>query len=800
MKTFYSWVFIFVASILFSFLPSDTPLDRLIAGFQKYLDELPQEKVYLHFDRPYYASGETIWFKAYLTAGVFHLKSSLSRTLYVELINEEGELVRQLKLLSADGSAPGNIVLSDTLKSGNYLVRAYTHWMKNTGEDYFFHRRIKIWNGSSLPTMDSSPKNDLNVQFFPEGGELVSGILSKVAFKTIAADGLGRQTKGKVVDETGAVVCEFKSNALGMGSFNLTPVKGKTYTAIVEENQSKIVLPTAKESGLTMSIKNSPSSTDLLLRIETRDAADLKTVYVLAQTRGVVCFAARMDLSASVVQAKIAKSKFPSGIAQITIIDQAGIPLAERLVFVEEQEPISIEIKADKPVYAPKELVTLQIQATHTNGKPAVADLSLAVVDDNQVITDDNRESIGAYLLLSSELRGFIESPGYYFNPSNKDRLEALDHLLLTQGWRRFSLKNAMNDRWLPQYKVEKGLTIKGRMLNEESGTPAGDGKVTFLGADAVPTTTTARTNRDGYFEVNDLIYFDSARAIFQGETKNGARLVKFALDKGNEFPLIHFPLVRLTNTQTELEKGFIIKSVEQRNIDRKYGFNEKVIRLKEVEIRGKREDPYEHASKTYGKGSSTLQVAGNAALENQSHALQLLQGRVPGVMVRGVGMVWQVSIRGSGVPMVMIDEVPVPIENLDALSVTDIERVEVWKGAEAAIFGGRGGNGVLGFYTKRGRGFKVEAQGVISFTNMGYQAERQFYRPAYDVKKSEQDHPDKRPTIHWAPMLKTDSTGRISVSFYNHDVETSATCVAEGISTTGTPGASTFKYTIRKN
>jgi hypothetical protein len=146
MKRTCVYFFVFIASLLLSFLPSDTPIDRLLAGFSKYLDELPQEKVYLHLDRPYYATGETIWFKAYLTAGAFHLPSSLSRTIYVELINGEGELVKKLRLLSINGSAAGDIVLSDSLASGNYLVRAYTNWMKNTGEDYFFHCPMKIWN------------------------------------------------------------------------------------------------------------------------------------------------------------------------------------------------------------------------------------------------------------------------------------------------------------------------------------------------------------------------------------------------------------------------------------------------------------------------------------------------------------------------------------------------------------------------------------------------------------------------------------------------------------------------------
>ena len=144
-----------------SFSLSDNPLNRIIAGFQRYLDELPQEKVYLHFDRPYYAAGETIWFKAYLTAGAFHLPSTLSRPIYTELINPDGKLITKLKLLSINGSATGIFMLPDSLSTGKYLVRSYTQWMRNSGDDYLFHRPIHIWNdqGQTSPTAISNNTN-----------------------------------------------------------------------------------------------------------------------------------------------------------------------------------------------------------------------------------------------------------------------------------------------------------------------------------------------------------------------------------------------------------------------------------------------------------------------------------------------------------------------------------------------------------------------------------------------------------------------------------------------------------------
>jgi len=212
-------------ALLLSFSRLDDPLTKIVSGFATYVEKFPPEKIYIQFDKYSYTAHEQIWFKAYLTAGVYHEPSSLSHTIYIELINRQGQIVQQLKLLSLNGSSAGSISIPDSLASGNYLVRAYTNWMRNAGEEYFFHRIIRI-NKNEVPENNVSKNKSLDIQFFPEGGELVNGIQSKVAFKAIGADGLGREINGKVRDGN-TVVCEFKSNSLGMGVFHLTPQKGK---------------------------------------------------------------------------------------------------------------------------------------------------------------------------------------------------------------------------------------------------------------------------------------------------------------------------------------------------------------------------------------------------------------------------------------------------------------------------------------------------------------------------------------------------------------------------------------------
>jgi hypothetical protein len=797
-------VIILITVLFFSFSESD-PLTKIISGFATYVEKFPPEKIYIHFNKPNYTAGETIWFKAYLTAGVYHEPSSLSRTIHVELIDENGRLIQHLKLFSINGSVAGTISIPDSLTSGTYLVRAHTNWMRNSGEEYFFHRSIKIWN-DEIPENQANHENRMDIQFFPEGGELVHGIQHKVAFKAIGPDGLGRRMKGRVLDGA-RVICEFKSNALGMGAFYLTPQMGKRYTAIIENYANEIALPQVKESGLVLSVTHSSKSNDIVVKIQATDYMSTKTIFILAQTRGLVCYSARANLSTNIAVAKIPKKEFPSGISQITVTDHNGIPLAERLIFVDQKDQVTFKIATDKTTYAPRELVKLEIHATDSSGVPVLADLSLSVCDNQQVRREENGENIKAYLLLTSELTGHIESPGYYFNPSNEDREEALDYLLLTQGWRRLTFKKVLEYKWEPPvYGIEQGLTIRGKMVDLHNSKPVIDGKVSYLSMYPIPETKTVSTNSNGEFEINNIMFFDSTHVMLQGETKRGSKSIKIVLDNLYDFPDLKFPLRGLKETQNEFDNLLNVRSEDYQSIDKSYDFENKALALDEVEIRGKREDAQHTMSKTFGKGSANIKVSDNPALENQVHPLQLVQGRIAGVQVTGSGQSWSVRIQGTGSirsgtnPLIMIDDVPVQIESLHTIPVQEIGNITVWKGADAAIFGARGANGAIGFYTKKGvRTLSPSRESSITFAGMGFQVEREFYAPQYDVQRPEHIKPDKRVTLFWAPYIRTDSSGKASVSFYNHDIETTVTGMLEGISGTGSSGAVRFEYKIVK-
>lgn len=794
-------------SFLLSFNRHQDPLARIIVGFEKYLKELPQEKVYLHFDRSYYSAGETIWFKAYLTEGAYHEASSLSRTIYVELINQRSELVQKLNILSSNGSASGSFLLNDSLMSGTYLVRAYTNWMKNSGEEYFFHHSIKIRHPKSSIEKVSN-ENGFDIQFFPEGGNLVNGIFSKVAFKAIGQDGLGRRVRGRIFDGS-KTVGEFESNSLGMGVFSLMPVAGKQYKAIIENFEGEVSLPQAQVSGLVMSVNTTPKSTDILVRIQTSDfTTPENTIYIIAQTRGVICYSAKAHLTTNVTLAKIPKTAFLPGIVQITVTDNNGVPLSERLIFVDNEDRALITVRPNKMKYKPREFVKLDILVSDHNGTPVEADLSLSVYDSNQIIFDENSESIRSYLLLSSEIKGFLESPGYYFNPQNKDREEALDYLLLTQGWRRVTLREIIDQNWLqPLHKPEQGLSIKGKMIDAHRDKPIINGKVSCLSIYPRTEIKSVITDSKGEFEINNIIYFDSTNAMIQGETKRGNKSVKIIVNNSYDIPPLKFPKFLSIMHEDEIEKRFMSKSIERGEIDKAFDFDEKTIVLNEVEVHGRKADSQSVGSKTFGFGTTSIKVSDNAALENLVHPLQLIQGRVAGVQVTGSDQNWSILIQGVGSinsgtsPLIMIDDIPTQIESLNTIPVQIIDSYTIWKGADAAIFGARGANGVIGFYTRKKVNSSNSSGGSsITYAKAGFQIERQFYSPKYDVQKQEHIKPDKRITLFWAPYIKTDSSGRATVTFYNHDEATSITGTLEGLTPTGSTLSTNFIYEIEGN
>ncbi|MDR3694764.1 MAG: hypothetical protein P4L47_09020, partial [Mucilaginibacter sp.] len=252
------------------------------------------EKAYLQTDKSNYDVFDTIWYKAYTVVGRKHQLSALSGVLYVELISPKDSVVSRQILRLTSGAAWGDLVLTGAIKQGDYRLRAYTNWMRNAGPEYFFLKKIHIGGYDTPPPVKPTVPNP-DVQFFPEGGELVNGLRSKVAVKSVAPNGLGLDINGTIVDNEGNVIVDFATQHLGMGVFAFTPQSGKTYKARIKtgigETAFEVELPKAKEAGFTLGINNS-SPDSIFLKVAANEALfqqkQHSAFYVIAQTGGKV--------------------------------------------------------------------------------------------------------------------------------------------------------------------------------------------------------------------------------------------------------------------------------------------------------------------------------------------------------------------------------------------------------------------------------------------------------------------------------------------------------------------------------
>ena len=201
---------------------SDNDYDQLLANLEKQTFDYVQEKVYLHVDKPYYALGDDLWFKAYAVAGPNHTPTPLSHNLYVELVNPKSEVLARHNIFLDKGMGQGDFQLADSLASGTYTLRAYTNWMRNFDEAFFFTRQVELIGIGALPTDGLKAPPAARLQFFPEGGDLIANIPTYVAFEVNR-----EEAQGQVLDSKGQQVTTFKTDHKGMGKFSLTPVAGE---------------------------------------------------------------------------------------------------------------------------------------------------------------------------------------------------------------------------------------------------------------------------------------------------------------------------------------------------------------------------------------------------------------------------------------------------------------------------------------------------------------------------------------------------------------------------------------------
>ena len=452
----------------------------------------PQEKVYLHFDNTGYYLGETMWFAAYVVTAPQLRPTQMSKVLYVELLTPEGRIVETKKLKIEGGRCHGEFALtSPLLVAGFYEVRAYTRVMLNW-EGSYYTRVLPVFDRPEEPgqygmKITRYPRSQrvpeeraaapdyksLNLSFYPEGGELVEGLPGRVAFKAIDDEGRSVAVSGTVYDSDERPVATLETLHCGMGSFTLTPgdepcraeisYNGKTY---------RYTLPEAKAAGYTLRVDNSDRDS---LHIKIRRSRDIQGGWVglTVSCRGIAHAFEVADLRGQEEAGlHLSKADFPAGVQQITLFTPEGEVLGERLAYHQRDDhQLHITVDGQKSSYRPYEKITLPLHVTDAEGRPVSTTLSVSVRDAGTEIPTHYTSTLSANLLLESDVKGYIEDIGYYFESDDAEHRAALDLLLLVQGWRRYEWRQQAGvEPFEPVHRVEEGIMVQGQVLSSLRG------------------------------------------------------------------------------------------------------------------------------------------------------------------------------------------------------------------------------------------------------------------------------------------------------------------------------------------
>jgi hypothetical protein len=788
---------------------------------------LPVEKVHLHLDKPFYSIGDTIWIKAYVVDQDNRL-SDLSRVVHLDLINSSDSIKTSLAMPLNNGEAWGGLTLTDTIFSaGNYNLRAYTNVMRNFDSDYFYNRSIAI--GNALPPPINSPvktettaantsvteisKNgsgDISLAFFPEGGNLINGVPSIVAFKAVGTDGLSRDVNGYIVDQKNERIATFASEHAGMGVFKILPTVDNTYNAIITVNgaEKRIPLPPVQNIGYGLAVTQDKEN--IIIKIISSASITTDTLNIVAQANNEVFYTGQAFINGRRFLAALPKKRFPEGVLQITLFDKKFIPAAERLTFIKHNsQNIHIGFTNTPPVAQNNGKVQLNITAKDAAGKPVQGAFSVAVTNADKVHYDENSEaSIYSDLLLTADLKGYIEQPNYYFTDTLAIKQKHLDNLLLTQGWRRFVWQDVFADKMRPVLFKPERDNVTGLVVDSKKQPVAGARVSLFLKTGGM-VLLNAISDVHGKFSFDSVLTDKNEKYSLTATDRTGKTKYTVELDKPEEFsvPLVlHRPLLPYTGLNTYLESAQR-DYIELTNSGLLNGGK----LLKEAVIKQTKKPTATQAAVTHSKN---LHGPGNANdvitfldLVRCNGALNL------GGCLLTLGKLINISnyngvlySRGNSSPMaIYVDGVYMGSEYDGALN--DISSVEILKSvALSQIYGQPGFGGVILITTKTGdidyNSYEMERYGVVkavpkiikpALSNLTLAPRREFYVPNYTVKATQQAN--FRSTIYRKPNIVTDEKGRATVEFYTGEAPADYRVILEGISINGQPARQVFTF-----
>nr|WP_321409068.1 TonB-dependent receptor plug domain-containing protein [uncultured Carboxylicivirga sp.] len=764
----------------------------------------------LDFEKEAYGAGDTV--SASINIRDLQNQPVANRQLSFSVMLKGTEFKKDIAFTNEEGNASIQFILPDKLNSSDGVLNVVFSYK---GRNESISRSIPI------------VLNVIDLQFFPEGGDAVEMLPCHMAFKALNEFGKPADVEGEIRDSKDRLIKTFASFHQGMGAFDFVPDSNETYRAIV-----------LKPAGIRKTYYlPKPNAEGFVLHLDRREGDDYKfsiysnveeKVHIVVQARSEILYTQSRMLKKGKITENIRLDKNQlSGVAQITVFDDFERPLAERLFYVFPENKLSIDITTDKTTYAPREKVKMSLKVRDKKGEPVEGNFSLAVVDDKIVtFADDKQDNILSYLLLSSEVRGEIYEPSFYFNPEKEKASEAMDYLLLTQGWRRFVWKDILELEKKRLTEAERYDRVSGRIINSYG---QGVKSRVIVIDNENKKYSKIITNEGGRFSVSGLDNYNYLQIFAKSLDRknkyvniNISQSVNNVANRSAVSPTIFgtaqvnalIAETRNVNNSMAMEDEIIedseviVSASNQKRVSAAWSMEEDAVALDEVVTigYGTQRASSVTGAVMYVKAEDLNRVSSdvNYALQGQVAGVQVINGSgAPGanssVMIRGVS-----SVSANNTPLYVVDGIPVT--DVNNINSNEIDRIEVLKSASAsAIYGCRGANGVIFINTKKGnyghyyRQRKYSRKMAQNFVSGGYRFEKvkEFYVPRYGNEDPKEF--DKRETVYWNPSITTDENGNAEVEFVNTDEVTTFRATVEGIGNNGLIGRTEGFYSVQK-
>jgi hypothetical protein len=775
-------------------LAQDPFINKLTTSISEHVAKESKEKIYLQTDKSFYISGEILWFKSYVVDATRNKFFSQSKVAYVEVLNRESKPVIQGKILIQNGIGSGSFFIPLSLPTGCYKIRAYTNWMKNFGADFYFEKNITIVNTmkrSQDTLVQKSPAID--IQFFPEGGNLVDGTPIIVGFKAVDENGKGINVDGDIVDQDKATVAHFQSGLFGMGRFEINPSASKQYKAYVRVggNQLTVVnLPAVLPKGNTLKVVSGQDN--LTISATSNFEGDNRPLYLLIHTRGLVKYANSLPLDHGKGTVTIPLSTVGEGVSSITLFNASQQAVCERLIF---RMPSSLDLSAQSEMdeYQSRKKITTHI---HLNNLPAdsplSANLAMSVfrIDSLQ---NDEAPDIRTYLYLSSDIRGNIEHPEFYFTHKGEQYQSAIENLMLTQGWRKFKWDDVLQNanpvfEYIPEWT---GHLIHARITDRASGQPLENQGVYLAGPGIKSQLAGCVSNKNGQllFDLPHLL--GSNVIVLQAENRTDSN---YRIDVSNPFSekysAGYYPSFKMNSTlKSDLQ--FYNIGTQVQNV---YLLSN-LIKLKAP--------VYSDSTSFYGEPDKKFFLDDYTRFNTME---EVVREYITGLSVhRGKDrftfrmMNDPQKLYFDQDPLIVLDGVPIfdatEVMSLDPLKIKKIEIVN-----RKFFLGSVVASGIFALYSYNNdmAGLQMNSHALI-LDYEGLQLQREFYSPKYDPSQTSSKRlPDFRNVLAWEPNIVIGKSGEAEINFYSSDRKGKYVGVVEGINQNGVAGSTRFYFEVQ--